>query len=237
MKITCSIIEDLLPLYAEDILSDDSVTLVEEHLSECQNCRRHLDALRAEATENYLSASSKKIEEGQKGALLKIKRKIRRRQIAAVLIAVLLVGIIARTGYYFYYEKTTHIAWEDTGLYVKDGRLYSSKPYYGRLSSFVSPDQTIDFLYMRETPYIRRLYPDPSNSGNVIIDFQANSELDPNEYHGETGIPGLKKVYYLPEECYEEAAALDYEDLEHGAQQTAELEKKCILIWEKEDYK
>ena len=36
MKITCNIIEDLLPLYVDDMVSEDSRKLVEEHLKECQ---------------------------------------------------------------------------------------------------------------------------------------------------------------------------------------------------------
>lgn len=34
MKITCNIIEDLLPLYVDDMVSEDSRKLVEEHLKE-----------------------------------------------------------------------------------------------------------------------------------------------------------------------------------------------------------
>ncbi len=39
MKIDCDIIRDLLPLYAEDMLSDKSRQLVAEHLLECENCK------------------------------------------------------------------------------------------------------------------------------------------------------------------------------------------------------
>lgn len=35
MKITCNIIDDLLPLYVDDMVSEDSRKLVEEHLKEC----------------------------------------------------------------------------------------------------------------------------------------------------------------------------------------------------------
>lgn len=235
MKITCNIIEDLLPLYVEDILSDDSRILVEDHLTECQNCRRHLDALRTESNDTLLSASSSKIEKGEKQAFLKIKHKIQRRLISAVLIAVLLISTIARIGYYLYYEKETYIAWEDTGLYVENSKLYCSKSYYGRLSGIVSPNQTILFMYMKETPYIRNLYPENSTYQNIVRDFQKESELDSKEYHGETVLPGLEKVYYLPEEYFQEAISFDYDNLKHGEEQSAELEKKCILIWKKED--
>lgn len=38
MKYNCQVIEDLLPLYIDGVLSDESRKLVEEHLKECQHC-------------------------------------------------------------------------------------------------------------------------------------------------------------------------------------------------------
>ena len=34
MKITCNIIQDMLPLYVDDVLSVDSRKMVEEHLKD-----------------------------------------------------------------------------------------------------------------------------------------------------------------------------------------------------------
>ncbi len=42
MKMDCEIIQDLLPLYAEEIASEKSRLLVEEHLSDCGECQRRL---------------------------------------------------------------------------------------------------------------------------------------------------------------------------------------------------
>ena len=39
MKITCQVVEDLLPLYHDGVCSGDSRKIVEEHLEECQSCR------------------------------------------------------------------------------------------------------------------------------------------------------------------------------------------------------
>ena len=36
MKMSCNIIEDLLPLYVDDMVSEDSRKLVEEHLKESE---------------------------------------------------------------------------------------------------------------------------------------------------------------------------------------------------------
>ena len=38
MKLNCNVIRDLLPLYADQICSDESRELVKEHLAECGDC-------------------------------------------------------------------------------------------------------------------------------------------------------------------------------------------------------
>ncbi len=40
MKITCNVIEDLLPLYVEGLTSDDTNFLIEEHLKTCTDCKK-----------------------------------------------------------------------------------------------------------------------------------------------------------------------------------------------------
>ena len=46
MKTSCSVIQDLLPLYAEDLAGEDSRKLVEEHLEGCENCKQTLEELK-----------------------------------------------------------------------------------------------------------------------------------------------------------------------------------------------
>ncbi|MGI6615993.1 MAG: zf-HC2 domain-containing protein [Dethiobacteria bacterium] len=47
MKISCSVIRDILPLYAEDMASEDTRRLVEEHIASCGDCRKQLDEMGA----------------------------------------------------------------------------------------------------------------------------------------------------------------------------------------------
>lgn len=47
MKITCEIIEDLLPLYADNICSEQSKRAVEAHLRECGACRALIEGAQA----------------------------------------------------------------------------------------------------------------------------------------------------------------------------------------------
>jgi len=46
MKISCEIIKDLLPLYHDDVCSEESRVLVEEHIPDCTICKEELNKIR-----------------------------------------------------------------------------------------------------------------------------------------------------------------------------------------------
>ena len=54
MKTDCEIIRDLLPLYVDDICSEKSRELVEEHLQECAECNDLLSKLKKTEIESDL---------------------------------------------------------------------------------------------------------------------------------------------------------------------------------------
>ncbi len=45
MKISCEIIKDLLPLYHDDVCSEESRVMVEEHLTDCTTCKEELSKI------------------------------------------------------------------------------------------------------------------------------------------------------------------------------------------------
>lgn len=45
MKVPCGVIKDLLPLYQDNVCSQESRALVEEHLESCPHCRTELQAM------------------------------------------------------------------------------------------------------------------------------------------------------------------------------------------------
>ena len=54
MNKQCEVIRDLLPLYADDVCSETSRELIEEHLEECPECSAVLKKLRSNEIENDL---------------------------------------------------------------------------------------------------------------------------------------------------------------------------------------
>ena len=47
-KLNCNVVKDILPLYADDVVSSDTRTLVEEHLEYCQECQNDLRTMKGE---------------------------------------------------------------------------------------------------------------------------------------------------------------------------------------------
>lgn len=92
MDISCDIIRDLLPLYAEDLVSDDSRKLVDEHLCTCDPCTKQLGILK--------KAAALPIEVETK-SLKQVGDTIRRRKIMTVTTAVLTVFTLIITGFVF----------------------------------------------------------------------------------------------------------------------------------------
>lgn len=233
MKITCNIIEDLMPLYVDEVLSDDSCHLVEEHISSCESCKKELEMLKQEKPvfEKDIPAQITDIE--VKKSFQGVRRAIVKKRILTACAAVVCVLAVLRVGYYFYAEKETYVSLEESGLEMRGDGLYATKTYYGRLKGRVSPNQKVLFYYETETGEIRKMYP-AEDCDILVTDFGKQLE-DPEEWEkkeNENRMRGIEKVYYLPEEYVD--YAFDYDDPEIGEKQTKELEEVSVLLWEKE---
>jgi len=51
----CTIVQDLLPLYYDNVCSEESKELVREHITECPTCRKIADELNNKNSEKRLS--------------------------------------------------------------------------------------------------------------------------------------------------------------------------------------
>ena len=92
MKVTCDVIQDILPLYHDEICSADSRILVEEHLTNCECCRAELATMKENIDIPHPSPETEALRGFQK-AWNKVKRKsLVKGLIAAVLVLMLLVG-------------------------------------------------------------------------------------------------------------------------------------------------
>ena len=85
MKWNCELIQDLLPLYEEDLCSPTSRKAVQEHLEECEHCRRLTAPLPIELPRDLPDADH---------AVKKSIKKVKRRWLASLLAAVLAVPLL-----------------------------------------------------------------------------------------------------------------------------------------------
>ncbi|MDO4619332.1 MAG: zf-HC2 domain-containing protein [Lachnospiraceae bacterium] len=228
-KISCNVIQDLFPLYADGMLSDDSIQLVEEHLAECPACSGQLAKLKDEALSPVKKQASS-ADRSSKNAFKKIKRTILVKRLLSAFIAVALLLGAARVGYYFYAEKGTYVSLEDSGLVLDGDRLYATKPYLGRLSNMWSADQHSIFLIMVDTPKAAHDYPD-WNGNHMLYDFADQidpKDMDPEKSY-ETSLYGIENVYYLPAEYAN--FHFNYRDPDVWEQQSQEAAAKATLLW------
>lgn len=103
MSKDCSIVQDLLPLYAEDMLREETKKFVNGHLSQCAACRAELDALRADVKPQPVSAQP----------LRELKKRLRRKKLTAVLLAVALALTLATAGF-AYLTAPQYLPYDET---------------------------------------------------------------------------------------------------------------------------
>lgn len=75
MKITCDIIQDLLPLYCDRVCSEDSKQAIEAHLQECEQCREDLLRMQEDIKGVALQANECQIVEAAETAWKKGKKR------------------------------------------------------------------------------------------------------------------------------------------------------------------
>ena len=103
MNKDCSIVQDLLPLYAEDMLREETKEFVDAHLAQCEACRAELAALKADVKPAPVSAQP----------LRDLKRQLRRKKLTAVLLAVALALTLATAGF-AYLTAPQYLPYDET---------------------------------------------------------------------------------------------------------------------------
>ncbi len=90
MRETCSLVRDLLPLYVDGLVGEDSSKIIEEHLCNCDECRRQYEAMGAEV----------KIETATLPDVKKPFLRIKRFYVIRTLLVVLVLAILATPVYF-----------------------------------------------------------------------------------------------------------------------------------------
>lgn len=248
MKITCDVIQDLMPSYIDGILSEDSKVLVEEHMGTCQECRKMLEIMKEEQRKEQVRIKPSAASTAERGAgetentesnanagsvavLKKIRKKLLVRRVLTAAVAVILTLIAAAAGYNHWYFNEKYMTLEDSGMYVKNNYLYSSNNLISRMKVQYTEDGKTEFVYAIDAPYAGTL----ELKGNDILlqDFSKKTEeVSPED---DSTPETVKEVYYMSEEAQKKSLELtELEvkgDLEAVEKIVDEMKQESELIW------
>lgn len=223
-KISCSVAKDLLPLYVDEVLSEDSCKLVKSHVDGCSNCKEYYEKLKS--TNSFVEV---KTADKEKAVIKKIRNTINRKRLLGICVTAILVIAIALGTFYGLVHRQSYLSYADTGLYVENDKLLTSKPYYCYYG-FDSPEEGTMFIYMSTT-----FYDSHSKNQKVVIVDDFSSGLDTNN-------PNVKQVYYISQEYVEPLKNCSYfvsansesEYIFSNQSKLEELKKNSTLVWSSE---
>lgn len=220
MKNECSIVCDLLPLYAEDMVSEDTAEFVKEHLGNCPTCRAELEKLRKPvqpvAAQHVPDIDAEPLKRLKKALLMEKVQAIL--CTAAVLLALMLSGLSFLTApEYFAYSQELVTVTE--GANGEATISFSSEITDYKLQRIADPadKQTVYLLEvwtcawdrMFSKPGAQDVTVKPENGHELLIYFtqfinqsSSNSavciygEIEPDS-GGWMALPGLSMGYWL----------------------------------------
>jgi hypothetical protein len=118
-KITCSVIADLLELYADSMVSDDTKALLREHFDTCPACAEKLELIK-----QNISIPAETKASPAKNALKRIKKKIKLKYViifastAALIIALVTTFDIIK-------QIRVQLSYEEAGIYKVEEGIYT----------------------------------------------------------------------------------------------------------------
>lgn len=233
MKYSCGLVQDLLPLYHDEVCSQESRSIVEEHLLECDNCKEALVQLK----EELVHTKSNQITELKKSdALKKLKQKLFRKKVMISLISVICAIVVCIGGFMVAFHYQMPIAYEEELLGIEqayDGVIdiwFNGDNYYSSYGLVKTVDidgdlQNVAFIYYTDTlwtkfgsnPFRQEPY-QFSIGNNIMVDYGKQGESIASKEN-------ISAVYYLIDN-YRELAQMPDEEFLTATQE-------AILLWEK----
>lgn len=229
MKYPCGIIKDLLPLYIDGVCNDESKRAVEEHLSECEQCRNYFGQMKSE--NNFCSTKTNGSEDLKMAKSLKnIKSSIVKKRVLASLISAAAViaaffgtiSVLKNMKCSIEYENNISVT-ESTPEYLKpvQGEKYLSAQIAGRTALDVTQKRVETqsghgtevriYFYAATTKWEDMVANKKTISYHLLTPLNEDNEID-------------KIFYYVG----------DYTDLENMNEvQLSQIDKKSKLLWSK----
>ena len=187
----CNVIRDLLPLYAEDMVSPESKALVENHLQGCESCTKELEDLKN---------TPKLPLEVETGSLRRVGNAIqKRRTLTALAAAMTAIALIVTV--YIFMNTTIYLTAGQAveGLELReDGGLAIDFADCTNGNSRTDSEENIFLLSSttRHTMLRRKSDPNPSEMSPEALERYVRSRSWPDETAQET-LDRIQKTYVL----------------------------------------
>ena len=183
-KISCNIIGDLLPLYVDGAVSEDTKKLVEEHLAECEECKKAAEEMGKE----LVLPVHETVRAAETSFLQKMKKTWQKRRIRTAVISVAVTaGVILGS-----YMALTIPRWiipykpVDFSVAVEDGMVCVYYTGKGRINCSYGYDGEDEFfLYFTQSPW----------SAYVEPLLEDADQEEPYRYQIDS-VDRIAKVYY-----------------------------------------
>lgn len=185
-EISCNIIRDILPLYVDGVVSDDTKEMVEEHLERCEKCIKEVKLMKQEI---YIPAE-------KEGTFIKsFKKKWRNKKLIISGLSILLTGLILFGTFSFIFHYDTVVPYTESLIKIEtqdDDMLVSH--YYGVSYYSIAASHPIKlkidgkeknaiFLYYTETianSHSRKLisYEETRDERNFMFPLDSKENVD-----------------------------------------------------------
>ena len=117
-KINCNVIQDILPLYIEDVVSDDTKELVEEHLQNCEICQRVYHETKTDLENDMKVSAQTKESSNEANDLKSFRIFLKKRKIKTILVSIVATVICFVAVFTFMNKHVTYISYEDAGITI-----------------------------------------------------------------------------------------------------------------------
>lgn len=217
-EIKCTIIQDVLPLYIDEVVSQDTKEMVEQHLQQCDSCRKEYETMKRKL---YIPAENKD------SLFNNISKKWRKKKMLTSILSIFVTAVILSGAfiYVLYYETVVPYS-EDLIKIERQNETQLVSHYFGE--SYASVNEThpmpleiegaiknVSFIF-----YTKTIAASPSRN---LID--RNKKL--NEQHYTWKLADSEKidaVYY---------AEYDVKKITDGKESWESILERAVLIWEK----
>ena len=168
MRNECNVIKDILPLYVEGMLSEDSISFVEEHIADCPECKAFLEKIKAPS--DISEDKSVFCEEAM--PLKKAKKKFRvRNKILGLVYAILILIVIISAGFVFDRALPAKKDYGESEIYTKEeikAAIDAFCEYYDNLRHYGDASDIVGF-YSYKVYNVRYVGDEYNNYGTIAL--------------------------------------------------------------------